>query len=125
MNKTQQYVTLETLGNGAAAEMFAAELERAIANIHDPNTKAKVARGVTLKMKIVPNEKDRSFCMVEISCDAKLAPAQPFATNLFTGLESGKGVASEYNPQQNPLTVTNDDGEQVDVRTGAVVRAIK
>ena len=42
--KQQQYVSLDNLGHGAAAEMFEAELARVIANISDPNTKPDEAR---------------------------------------------------------------------------------
>lgn len=120
MSKQQQYVSLDNLGHGAAAEMFQNELERVIANISDPNTKPEAARGVILKLSIKPN-KDRTFCAVSISCDGKLAPVQPFETQMFIGMDKGKGVASEYNPAQSHITVENEDGDKVDVVTGQIV----
>jgi len=110
MSTKQEYVSLENLGNGAAAEMFAAELERVIANITDPNTKPDAARGITMKMKVKPN-KERNYCGVEISCDSKLAPARPFETMFLVGMEKGRAVASEYAPKQGELF-----GEQPDVK---------
>lgn len=118
--KQQEYVSLENLGHGAAAEMFLTELQRVIENISDPNTKPDAVRGVTLKVKIKPN-KDRNFCAVEIACDGKLASLQPFETQMYVGMDKGKGVATEYNPEQAHLTVTNDEGDAVDVRTGQIV----
>lgn len=120
MSSTQDQVKLENLGHGAAAEMFGVELARVIANIADPNTKPDAVRGVTLKLKIKPN-KDRNFCAVEIHCDSKVAPSQPFESQMYVGMDKGKGVATEYNPNQGGLTVTNDEGQTVDVRTGQVV----
>jgi len=122
--KQSQHVTLENLGHGAAAELFAVELERLVANVADPNTKADAVRSVTLRLKVKPN-KDRSFCAAEISCESKLTAVQPFETQLFVGMDKGKAVASEYNPQQMPITVTNDEGDKVDVRTGQVLSMVK
>jgi len=121
--KEQQYVSLDNLGHGAAAEMFQNELSRVIANISDPNTKPDAARGLTLKLTIKPN-KDRTFCAVSIACDGKLAPVQAFETQMFIGMDKGKGVASEYNPAQGNLTVKNEDGEEVDVVTGQVLSLV-
>lgn len=124
MSKQNAYVNLENLGKGAAAEMFQSELERVIANIHDPNTKADAVRGVTLKVKIKPDKNRRDFASVEISCDGKLAAIMPYETSLYTGMDNGKGVATEFNPDQGHLTVTSEEGEQVDVKTGQVVGKI-
>lgn len=126
MNK-QDYVSLENLGSGAAAEMFAAELERVIENISDPNTKPDLVRNVTLTLKVKPN-KERSFCATEIECKCKLAPALPYESQMFIGMEKGKARATEYNPQQGKLfegtTIVNDEGEEVDVATGQIVGSI-
>lgn len=121
--KEQQYVSLDNLGHGAAAEMFQAELARVIANISDPNTKPEALRGVTLTLKIKPN-KDRTFCAVEIGCVGKLANIQPFETQMYVGMDKGKGVASEYNPAQGNLTTKNADGEIVDIQTGQVLSMV-
>lgn len=118
--KKSQYVDLSNLGHGAAAEMFQDEMGRLIANITDPNTKAEQVRSITLKLKVKPS-KDRTFCAAEISCDSKLAAVMPFETQLFVGMDGGKGVATEYESPQKNLTVTNDEGEEVDIRTGVVV----
>ena len=98
----KEQVSLETLGFGAAAEMFQAELEKLVFNIADPNTKPELKRHITLKLVIKPT-KDRSMCAVEIHCDSKLAPVLPFESTMFVGVEHGVAVASEYNPQQQQL----------------------
>lgn len=98
----KEQVALETLGFGAAAEMFQAELEKVVFNIADPNTKPELKRNITLKLVVKPT-KDRSMCAVEIHCDSKLAPVLPFESTMFVGVEHGVAVASEYNPQQQQL----------------------
>lgn len=98
----KEQVSLETLGFGAAAEMFQAELEKLVFNIADPNTKPELERNITLKLVVKPT-KDRSMCAVEIHCDSKLAPVLPFESTMFVGVEHGVAVASEYNPQQQQL----------------------
>lgn len=98
----KEQVSLDTLGFGAAAEMFQAELEKLVFNIADPNTKPELKRNITLKLVVKPT-KDRSMCAVEIHCDSKLAPVLPFESTMFVGVEHGVAVASEYNPQQQQL----------------------
>lgn len=49
-------LTVESLYGGGAVERFHGELEKAIANIVDPNTPAKKPRKVKLEMIIKPNE---------------------------------------------------------------------
>ena len=95
-------VTLENLGHGAASEMFGAELEKVVANIMDPNTQANAIRAITLKLKFRP-DMNRKTCMVEISCDSKLATAVPFGSTLFVGMEQGKAVVTEYAPEQRQM----------------------
>lgn len=102
METKHEYVTLDNLGKGAAAEMFSAELERVIANITDPNTKAGTTRKISLTLKVKPN-KERSLCACEIACVANLAPAMPFETQMFVGMEGKKARATEFNPSQGEL----------------------
>lgn len=58
-------LNVSTLSQGGAVERFQDELTRVIANITDPNTPAKKARTVTLKMTIKPNEQRN---MAEVNC---------------------------------------------------------
>lgn len=101
--KMASNVELGTLGFGAAAELFQAELERVIVNILDPNTRADAQRSITLRVKIKPDKKSRAMCALAIECSSTLADAQPFESHLFVGVENGQAVSSEYNPQQTVL----------------------
>jgi hypothetical protein len=92
-------VSLATLGNGAAVEMFDAELQRILDNIIDPNTKPTAIRSATLTVKIKPDE-DREWGSVDIQACSKLASVQAYPTQIIIGKQNGKGVATEHNPKQ-------------------------
>lgn len=100
---TKEMVTLENLGGGAAAEMFADSLAKVIENVVNPNTKPDQMRTITLKMKVKPDKKQRTLCVVELSCEEKLAAVMPFETAMFVGMEHGVAAATEYAPQQETL----------------------
>jgi len=69
-------VTLETLNNGAAMDLFDLELERVMQNIQDENTNPEAVREITLKISMKPNE-ERSLVATAVSCKSKLAPTKP------------------------------------------------
>jgi len=110
--KEQRIVTLENLGHGAAAELFQAEFVRLIENVADPNTRPDAVRTVTLKVKVKPDKKARNMCAVEIQCDSKLVPSQPFETIMFVGMDHGEAVATEHHPQQGNLFVESQAPEE-------------
>lgn len=59
-------LNVSTLSGGALVERIQDEISKAIANITDPNTPAKKARTVTMKMTIKPNEQ-RNMAEVSVS----------------------------------------------------------
>lgn len=99
----KEMITLENLGGGAASEMFSASLEKVVENIVNPNTKPDQLRTITLKMKVKPDKKQRSLCVVELSCEERLAAVIPFETAMFVGMDHGVAAATEYAPQQGEL----------------------
>lgn len=107
-------VTLKTIGQGAAIEMFQAELEKVIQNIMDPNTVPDKARTITLKVKIKPGKGDRSFCTAEVSCTSTMAGSVGVESQIVVGEENGKAVAGEI--VQGELF-----GETVDQKTGEII----
>jgi hypothetical protein len=110
--KQTDQITLENLGNGAASEMFQAELESLIANVADPNTKPDAVRTIMLKVKVKPDKKARNMCAVEVHCESKLAPSQPFETIMFVGMEHGEAKATEHHPAQGKLFVDVQQPEE-------------
>lgn len=110
-SEQMELVSLETIGQGAAAEKFLDELGRVIRNICDPNTDAKKSREIIIKFKFSPSE-DRRFAAVTVNADSKLAPMSPAGTGIYLGIKHGQPVAKEYDDRQ--MTV----GDVVDIDSG-------
>lgn len=104
-------VTLETLGNGAAAELFDIELQKVLENINDYNTKSDTIRMITLKVAIKPNDQ-RDSAIVGIQVESKLAPTNPYGTIFYFGHENGKMKVLETNTteQKLPFPENKNDG---------------
>ena len=96
---SEQFVSLETLGQGAAVELFADELKKVLANVLDPNTKASAKRSVTLTLEIKPDE-DRSFAHTSLEVKSKLAPTKPVGVPIYIGQHAGEAVATERDSRQ-------------------------
>jgi hypothetical protein len=69
-------VTLGSIGNGAAQELFARELAAVLANMQDVNTKHDAKRKITLSFVFAADEA-RETCSATIKCESKLAPVKP------------------------------------------------
>jgi len=95
-------VTLDTIGGGALAELFAAELQRILANIADPNTDPTTKRVITFAVSFKPKT-DRDIADVELKCSSKLAGIRTVQTQLFMGRHQGKLIAVENDPRQSNL----------------------
>ena len=104
----EEGISLISLKEGAAVELFDAELQKVLDNIMDPNTKPDSVREVILKVKFKP-EKDRSMGIISIEPFSRLAPQAPVATRVFLGGKNGKGVAFEHNPKQPSLPFGQQD----------------
>lgn len=103
MNGTPMQVSLETLAQGAAGELFARELGAALRNINDPNTSAKAKRTVVLTVVLQPGEDDRERVGFLIDVKSKLAPVKPHAGLMYLGEKNGQPVAVTFDPRQNDL----------------------
>ena len=106
MKVKYEEVSLRSLANGAAVELFDAELQRVLQNIGDPNTAPKESRVITLKVKIIPNE-ERSAASVSVAVGSKLAPFKPYGTLFIIGAEGDRVQAYENNPVQPELPDTD------------------
>ena len=92
-------VTLVTIGNGAAVELFDREFQEVLANIADPNTDAKTPRKITITVTIKPSD-DREMAAAAIQVASKLATAKPAPVHLYFGLDGERYVAKQVNPAQ-------------------------
>ncbi len=95
----EQFVRLDSLGQGAAIEKFEDELNRVLENVLDPNTKPTTSRSVTLTVTLKPDE-DRSFANTVIEVKSKLAPSRAVGTALYIGRHAGRAVATERDTRQ-------------------------
>jgi hypothetical protein len=97
-------MSLMTLGDGAATEMFDAELQKLFANIDDPNTKPDAKRTLKLEVSFKPT-KDRASSSVSITVTSKLVARNPHEGTAWLGYDIGtkKFVAEQHNPRQGML----------------------
>jgi hypothetical protein len=92
-------LSLESLGNGGAMELFNHELEKVLRNCMDVNTDHKFKRSVFIEMKVQPDEK-RETAAIKIEVGTKLASPRGLVSQVFIGEEEGRAVAVTFNPQQ-------------------------
>jgi hypothetical protein len=95
----EEIVTLATVANGAAVELFQHELNRVLANIADINTSPKKKRQVTLKVIIQPSD-DRGIGYTSVEVNSSLAPVKPVEATMYFGKKDGQLVAVQSNPAQ-------------------------
>ncbi|MGG5341164.1 replication terminator protein [Enterococcus sp. AZ192] len=117
-------LNLSAMANGAIQEKLDGELEKLFKNIHDPNTKAKDKRAITIKLEFAPDD-NRQVINLNSSFSTKLAPVRDFDTTILTGkdLTSGKVAARELQSEAPGQTFIDpvdgqqktDVGESIDV----------
>ena len=119
MDSRHRKVSLNTLANGGATEIFDYELQRVLENIGDSNTPAEVARKITLEVSIKPDE-DRQLGTINIVCKSKLAPVKAVGTAIHMGKQDGQMVAYENNPKQYDFDFEGEKDEHViDIEEGS------
>jgi len=102
MDQKIKLATLETLGQGVAAELFEAELKKVLANILDPNTKPTETRSITITVSIKPNDA-RDMANVKIQPRVKLSPINPFDTAIFLKQQGDQMYALVNNVSEQAL----------------------
>ncbi len=89
-------LTLETICNGAASEVFDAELEKILDNIKDPNTGVD-ARKITLEFTFKPSS-DRQTSTIAMSSSCKTAKIKAAFGTMY--LEEGSArTTMEHQPE--------------------------
>lgn len=93
---------VETLSSGGCVERLQDEIQRAIANICDPNTPANKPRKIKLEITIKPN-KDRNMAEVMVKTSSTLCPPEPLETSIYIGADpkTGEVAASEITSGEN------------------------
>ena len=93
--------SLSELMDGGVEERFNAELARVWDNVYDPNTDARKVREVTLKIKILPNER-RDACDFKVSCSSKLAPAVDLTQTVMLQMNADGSITATERTEQIP-----------------------
>ena len=103
-------VSLETLGHGAAQELFVDELQKVLDNILDPNVKLEAVRKVTLDLTIRPKNQDGSVVIdYELIAKSKLVPNTGFGSRMYVSKQGGKAKAYEQKPQEPLFPESEED----------------
>ncbi len=108
--RVEQMADLSTIGAGATAEKFQAELRAVMANIRDPNTDPKAKRKIVLEFTFYPDQ-DRETVLVAITASSKLGSTKPSGDVLFIGHHAGEMVGT---------VVHGPSGEPIDPRQGVL-----
>ncbi len=108
----ESIVNLASVGNGAALELFDAEMKKVLINIADPNTGARKKRSITLKIVFTPDE-TRDQAQVTVSSAAVLAPIRQAESKAYFGRKDGALVAVENNPVQPSIFDEKGEGLKV------------
>lgn len=98
----EERVSLVTIANGAALELFERELTAVLTNIKDINTAPRVKREITIKVSFKPDE-NRERSDIELDVRSKLAGVRPVNKEVFLGTQDGELIAIQSNPKQSKL----------------------
>jgi hypothetical protein len=110
--KEFEKLSLLTIADGSAPEIFGEELQKVLDNIADPNTTAKQKRQLILKVTIEPDA-DREALLTTVECAAKLAPVKAHAGMAYMArTRSGKVSAVAHNIRQPDLPFVDDEEAQ-------------
>lgn len=107
-------VTLATICEGAASEVFQKTMEEVLANINEPNTDPEKARRITLTFGFKPTQ-DRSVAEVTFACEAKIVPVRAFKSTIMMARENGSLNAYASTARQEPLFAAEADSLPVSV----------
>lgn len=106
---------LNEIDHGNLIEHAHDALAMAIADVANPNKKAKAPRVVTISIKISPDEK-RMYADVDYEVKVKEAPHLRDTTEIFLGkADDGTAVAKPYMISQQPLPLKTDTTEEEDL----------
>lgn len=99
--RIEQLADINTVGAGAAAEKFAAELKAVLENIRDPNTQADAKRKIVIEWVFEPDQ-DRELVKTSISARSVFAATKPTSEMMFIGRQAGETVATVMHGANGP-----------------------
>lgn len=126
-------LTLASLFGGALQEKVNRALYKVAENILDPNTAAKAKRTVTIKLSLLPNEKDREDVLIHADVTYALAPEDGVASSMYMqrDIDTGRVTVAEYQRGEvkgqldfGDIGLFSDDEEEVDTETGEIINKV-
>lgn len=108
---TRQIKNLDELMDGAVNEQFNQNLAQLWDNVFDPNTDPKKARVLTMKIKIVPNER-RDSAEMRVSFSKSLAQNLDLAQTVMLEVAGNGAIIATERTDQIPGQMDMDGGEQ-------------
>lgn len=93
--------SLSDLMDGSVEERFNAELDKVWQNVYDPNTDPKKARTLTLKVKIIPNER-RDSCDFRVNVTSSLAPYEDLTQTVMLAIGADGHITATERTDQIP-----------------------
>lgn len=111
-------VTLETLANGAAVELFARDWRELLENVQDPNTHAKAKRQIILTVTVEPHE-SRDNGQVTVQVKSKLAPHIGASSMIYMGERDGELVAVAHDVGQREIFADERDESVTSINRSA------
>lgn len=91
---SQHSIDLNTFADGAVAQKVERELEKVIANIHDPNTEADKKRKITITLTLSSDDK-REYIDTEVEVKSTLVATKTASAKMIIGKQDGKLAARE------------------------------
>ena len=113
-----QAITLATLADGAAGEMWGAALDKVLENIDDPNTDPEAKRAIVLTITFEPDAQRRTL-QTGIVCVPKLAGVKAATSTVFLGRDHGVLKAVEA-PAQDELFTDPKSGPRAVEKAGVI-----
>ena len=108
--------SLSDLMDGGVEERFNDALSKVWENVYDPNTEARRAREVVMKVKIVPNER-RDSCDFRVDIIPKLVPLASLSQTVMLNLGSNGEIIATERTEQVPGQVDIEGNEAPIPRT--------
>lgn len=99
MSEGIKQVSLDTIADGVALELFQHELSNVMKNIVDANTLATGKRKITLSFDFAPDEM-REECKVLVSIESKLQPIKSYSKTAFVGNKNGAPALFQQDTKQ-------------------------
>lgn len=103
-------VTLDTVCEGSARELFARGLKEVLDNIQDVSTDPERKRKLSLVFSFSPSE-NRASSSVSLDCEIKIVPVSSIGGTVFIAKESGVRKAYASSARQEPLYPAQETGQ--------------